>query len=108
MRSEVSSFNSDVSQTSRKSFRKSLDDFKMTFKGSLKRKRNLQNATISHLKGSTSYEKEKMRLSFETAEYYSMLASAISGGIESPIQFITQVNGYMKFREDFYISMIIY
>ena len=28
---------------------------------------------------------------FEAAEYYSMLASAISGGVESPIQFVTQV-----------------
>lgn len=46
---------------------------------------------MSHLKGPTASEHNKIMSNFETAEYYSMLASAISGGVESPIQFVTQV-----------------
>ena len=60
-------------------------------KGKEKGKRSFNDATISHLKGPTASEHEEVMSNFEAAEYYSMLASAISGGVESPIQFVTQV-----------------
>ena len=47
---------------------------------------------------------------FEAAEYYSMLASAISGGVESPIQFVTQVSKSFVFKKyqqskiEFYVT----
>ena len=68
-------------------FRKSL---RGSFKAN-KEKRTVNAATISHLKGPTASEHDEMMSNFEAAEYYSMLASAISGGVESPIQFVTQV-----------------
>ena len=55
------------------------------------KKRNLQSATMSNLKGTTRSERENIQSHFETAEYYSMLASAIAGGVEAPCQFIIQV-----------------
>ena len=62
-----------------------------TFMSKRKKERNLQSATMAHIKGPTSKEKKKIMENFETAEQYSMLASAISGGVESPIQFVIQV-----------------
>ena len=59
--------------------------------GKMKKERNLQSATMAHIKGPTSKESIKIMENFETAEQYSMLASAISGGVESPIQFVIQV-----------------
>ena len=47
---------------------------------------------MSNLKRATPEEREHLLSHFEAAEYFSMLASAISGGVESPIQFVTQVN----------------
>ena len=83
---------SDASRSSTNSIQRKFNGFRKSFKGSFKKgNRNLDNATISHLKGPTASEHNKMMSNFETAEYYSMLASAISGGVESPIQFVTQV-----------------
>ena len=62
-----------------------------------KGKRTLNDATISHIKGPTASEHEEIMSNFEAAEYYSMLASAISGGVESPIQFVTQVIKFFIF-----------
>ena len=47
---------------------------------------------MSNLKRATPEERKHLLSHFEAAEYFSMLASAISGGVESPIQFVTQVN----------------
>ena len=46
---------------------------------------------MANLKGPNAKEKKKIMENFETAEQYSMMASAISGGVESPIQFVIQV-----------------
>ena len=46
---------------------------------------------MGQLKGPTAQEKQKMQDNYAVAEYYAMFASAISGGIESPCQFIIQV-----------------
>ena len=62
-----------------------------------KGKRTLNDATISHIKGQTASEHEEIMSNLEAAEYYSMLASAISGGVESPIQFVTQVIKFFIF-----------
>ena len=64
-----------------------------------KGKRTLNDATISHIKGPTTSEREEIMSNFEAAEYYSMLASAISGGVESPIQFVTQVSKSSIFKK---------
>ena len=61
------------------------------FIGKIKKERNLQSATMANLKGPNAKEKKKIMENFETAEQYSMMASAISGGVESPIQFVIQV-----------------
>ena len=50
---------------------------------------------MANLKGPNAKEKKKIIENFETAEQYSMMASAISGGVESPIQFIIQVMLYI-------------
>ena len=47
---------------------------------------------MGQLKGPTAEEKQQMQDNYAAAEYYAMFASAISGGIESPCQFIIQVN----------------
>ena len=86
--SRISSFKS----TGRKSLKQNFEQFQRSFKGSLKKKRTLESATMSNLKRATPEEREHLLSHFEAAEYFSMLASAISGGVESPIQFITQVN----------------
>ena len=56
---------------------------------------SLHTATMSYLKkGSASSiqkQKEKVISNFEAAEYYAILTTAISGGIESPVQFVIQV-----------------
>ena len=95
-KSPISSFKSTAS---RRSLKHNYEEFKRSFKGSLKRKRNLESATMSNLKRATPEEREHLLSHFQAAEYYSMLASAISGGIESPIQFVTQVN-------ELYVSLV--
>ena len=70
-----------------------------SLKASIKEKRvsvlSLHTATMSYLKkGSASRiqkQKEKVISNFEAAEYYAILTTAISGGIESPVQFVIQV-----------------
>ena len=43
--------------------------------------------------------KDEMMTRYHDAEYFSMLAHAISGGIESPLQFVLQVL-YRKYLEN--------
>ena len=70
-----------------------------SLKTSIKEKRasvlSLHTATMSYLKkGSASRiqkQKENVISNFEVAEYYAILTTAISGGIESPVQFVIQV-----------------
>ena len=69
------------------------------FKRSMKTKRasvlSLHTATMTYLKKGQSSKIQKQKESivskFEAAEYYAILTTAISGGIESPVQFVIQV-----------------
>ena len=71
-----------------------------SLKLSMKEKRasvlSLHTATMSYLKkGSASRiqkHNEIVNSKFEAAEYYAILTTAISGGIESPVQFVIQVS----------------
>ena len=56
----------------------------------------LDSATKSNLEGPTQEEQDEIESSYRAAEYYCMLATAIAGGVESPLQFIFQVR-VMKF-----------
>ena len=56
----------------------------------------LDSATKSNLEGPTQEEQDEIESSYRAAEYYCMLATAIAGGVESPLQFIFQVRA-MKF-----------
>ena len=51
----------------------------------------LDSATKSNLDGPSQEEQEEIESSYRAAEYYCMLATAIAGGVESPLQFIFQV-----------------
>ena len=51
----------------------------------------LDSATQSNLEGPSQEEQEEIEASYRAAEYYCMLATAIAGGVESPLQFIFQV-----------------
>ena len=51
----------------------------------------LDSATKSNLEGPTQEEQDEIESSYRAAEYYCMLATAIAGGVESPLQFIFQV-----------------
>ena len=56
---------------------------------------SLHTATMTYLKKGQSSKIQKQKESivskFEAAEYYAILTTAISGGIESPVQFVIQV-----------------
>ena len=62
---------------------------------------------MSYLKkGSASRiqkQKENVISNFEVAEYYAILTTAISGGIESPVQFVIQVIQRNPFLFNLYI-----
>ena len=83
---KVVSFRKDVKdRQSSKNFRQSLAAARATVL-------SLNTATISYLKPRTTKNKNKKLLSdYQAAEYYAVFTTAISGGIESPIQFIIQV-----------------
>ena len=69
------------------------------FKSSMKAKRasilSLHTATMTYLKKENSSkvqrQKESIVSKFEAAEFYAILTTAISGGVESPVQFVIQV-----------------
>ena len=52
----------------------------------------LDSATKSNLDGPSQEEQDQIESSYRAAEYYCMLATAIAGGVESPLQFIFQAN----------------
>ena len=90
-----------------------------SMKISMKEKRasvlSLHTATMSYLKkGSASKiqkQKENVISRFEAAEYYAILTTSISGGIESPVQFVIQVRQrkHFTFYQGIYgIFMTIY
>ena len=61
----------------------------------------LDSATKSNLDGQSKEEQEEIESSYRAAEYYCMLATAIAGGVESPLQFIFQVTGIrMNLKND--------
>ena len=80
------------------SFRKDVKDRQSSknFRQSLAAARasiwSLNTATMSYLKPKKTKNKNKKLVSdYQAAEYYAVFTTAISGGIESPIQFIIQV-----------------
>ena len=82
------------------SFRKDVEYLQGSKKGSFRKSLaaarasilSLNSATMSYLKPKTPKDKNKKILSdYQAAEYYAVFTTAISGGIESPIQFIIQV-----------------
>ena len=80
------SFRRDVKdRQSSKNFRQSLAAARASIL-------SLNTATMSYLKPKTTKNKNKKLLSdYQAAEYYAVFTTAISGGIESPLQFIIQV-----------------
>ena len=62
-----------------------------TFVGDKSKISGLDSATKSNLEGPSQEEQEEIESSYRAAEYYCMLATAIAGGVESPLQFIFQV-----------------
>ena len=65
--------------------------------GEKSRIEGLDSATKSNLEGPTKEEQEEIISNYKVAEYYCMLSTAIAGGVESPLQFIFQVNYWKVF-----------
>ena len=96
MKTGSTSYKSSASSTAGSTARSSMVS---NFKTSMKTKREsilrLHTATMTYLKKQSSSkiqkQKETIVSKFEAAEYYAILTTAISGGIESPVQFVIQV-----------------
>ena len=96
MKTGNSSYKSSASNSAGSTTRSSMVS---NFKSSMKTKRasilSLHTATMTYLKKKNSSkiqkQKENIVSKFEVAEYCAILTTAISGGIESPVQFVIQV-----------------
>ena len=96
MKTGISSYKSSTCRTEGSTARSSMFS---NFKSSMKTKRasvlSLHTATMTYLKKGQSSKIQKQKESivskFEAAEYYAILTTAISGGVESPVQFVIQV-----------------
>ena len=60
--------------------------------GKLSNMSGLDSATKSTIDGPSKEDQEEIDERYRVAEYYCMLSTAIAGGVESPLQFIFQVD----------------
>ena len=60
--------------------------------GKLSKMGGLDSATKSTIDGPSKEDQEEIEERYRVAEYYCMLSTAIAGGVESPLQFIFQVD----------------